>query len=261
MSSYTTLQARFQKYVLTGERDILPAIKDGPRLDATGRLDVYAIGYRLRMIEILDADYPALHALAGDDLFDQLARAYIMAHPSVFPNARWVGRHLPNFLANDPAFASQPVLAEMAAFEWAMSLAFDSADDSVLKLAELASLPGQAWSTLGFSLQSSLQRVALSWNVPAFWLAVTREENPPTPLQSAEMTPWIVWRRELTTYFRSLETDEAAALLVVCTNGNFADLCETLCDWHEPDDVPALAMTLLKRWIDEGLVSSLRLPD
>ena len=260
MSSYTTLQTQFQQYVLTGEHDILPNVVDGPRLDATGRLDVYAIGYRLRLIEILDADYPALHALAGDDLFDQLARAYIIAHPSVFPNARWVGHHLPIFLANDPAFASQPVLAEMAAFEWAMSLAFDSADDPVLGIAELASLPGEAWSTLGFRLHSSLQRTALAWNVPAFWLAVTREEDPPIPAQSAEMTPWIVWRRELTTYFRSLETDEAAALSAIGTNGNFADMCEILCDWHEPDAVPTLAMTLLRRWIDEGLISSLRLP-
>ena len=261
MSSYATLQAQFQKYVLAGERDILPAVVDGPRLDATGRLDVYAIGYHLRLIEILDADYPALHALAGDDLFDQLACAYIIAYPSVFPNARWLGGHLPNFLVNDPAFASQPVLAEMAAFEWAMSLAFDSTDDPVQDITELASLPGQAWSTMGFSLHSSLRRMELAWNVPAFWLAVTREDDPPNPAQSAEMTPWIVWRRELTTYFRSLEIDEAAALRVVSASGTFADMCEILCDWHEPDDVPALAMALLKRWIDEGLVSSLRLPD
>ena len=260
MISYVALQDRFQRYVLTGERGIQSAIVDGPRLDATGRLDIYANGYRLRLIEILDADYPALHALAGDDLFDQLARAYIAAHPSAFPNARWFGIHLPEFLACDAAYISQPVLAEMAKFEWAMSLAFDSADNPVVEIAELAVLPGEAWSTLGFRMHSSLERMELAWNVPTFWLAVTREDEPPTPGQSTETAPWIVWRRELTTYFRSLDAAEAATLDLIARNGNFADMCEVLCDWHEPDAVPAIAMTLLKRWIEEGLISSLRHP-
>ena len=256
MSIHATVQNQFQNFILAGQTDILRAVVDGPRLDAKGRLDVYANGYRSRLIEILDADYPALHALAGDDLFDHLARAYIAAHPSVFPNARWFGFHLAGFLANDAAFTSQPVLAEMAKFEWAMSLAFDSADDPVLDIAELASLPGEAWSTLGFGLHRSLQRVELAWNVPVFWSAVTREEDPPTLEQSPEPSPWIVWRRELTTYFRSLDADEAATLDLIARDGSFADMCDVLCDWHEPDAVPAIAMTLLKRWIAEGLISS-----
>ena len=260
MSAYLTLQGQFQNYVLKRDRDILPAIVEGPRLDATGRLDIYANGYRLRLIEILDADYPALRILAGDDLFGQLATAYINAHPSLFPNARWFGVHLPGFLATDPAYDSQSLLAEMAAFEWAVSLAFDSADDPVLAIADLANLPGEAWSTLRFCVHSSLQRLQLTSNVPAFWHAVTREEDLPAPGQSAEVTTWIVWRRDLGTYFRSLDNDESAALNTIVTEGNFAELCEKLCDWHEPEAVPAYAMILLKRWIDEGLLSGLRPP-
>ncbi|MCY7388193.1 MAG: DNA-binding domain-containing protein [Burkholderiales bacterium] len=258
MSTYATLQKQLQNYVLSGERDVLSEVMDGPRLDALGRLDVYATGYQLRLIEILDADYPALHVLAGDDLFDQLARAYIAAHPSVFPNARWFGLHLPQFLAGDAAFSAQTVLAEMARFEWAMNLAFDCTDDPILDIAELASLPGEAWSTVDFQLHSSMQRVELAWNVPAFWQAVTRAEDPPIPAQSPNAAAWMVWRRELTIYFRSLETDEAAALEALQGGGNFARICEILCDWHEPGQVPTTAMALLKRWIDEGLISGLR---
>ena len=258
-NAFITLQDQFQNYVLKGDGDILHCVAAGPRLNAQGRLDVYANGYRLRLIEVLDADYPALHVLAGDDLFDRLARAYIAAHPSVFPNARWFGQHLPDFLARNADFNSRPVLAEMAKFEWAMGLAFDSADDAVLEIDALAHLPNDAWATIGFNLHTAVQRVELAWNVPAFWHSVTREEDPPTPVRSPESAPWIVWRRVLTTYFRSLEPDEAAALNVIADNGNFADMCETLCDWHTPEEVPVLTMTLLKRWIDEGLIGSLRL--
>lgn len=261
MNAYTTLQNQLQNYILNGSGDILPAIVDGPRLDAKSRLDVYANGYQLRLIEVLDADYPGLHVLAGDDLFDQLVRAYITAHPSVFPNARWFGMHLPQFLASDAAFSAQAVLSEMASFEWAMSLAFDSEDDPALDIAALGSLPDDAWSNLAFQLHSSLQRIELAWNVPAFWQAVTNEQDPPVPAESSNSVPWIVWRCDLTTYFRSLEIDEAAALEVLRGGRNFAEMCEVLCDWHEPEQVPMVAMTLLKCWIDEGFISSLRVSD
>ena len=56
----------------------------------------------------------------------------------------------------------------------------------------------------------------------------------------------------------SLEGDESAALDLIGSGGNFAGMCELLCDWHEPEEVPALAMTMLKRWLDEGLISELR---
>ena len=260
MTARTTLQVHLQNYVLTRDSSILPAIVNSPRLDATSRLDIYANGYRLRLIEVLDADYPALRSLAGDDLFEQLATAYINAHTSVFPNARWFGMHLPSFLVRDAAFDLQPVLAEMAAFEWAMSLAFDSADDPVLTIADLASVRHEAWSTLKFHVHSSLQRLELSWNVAAFWQAVAREEDVPEPELLPDVAAWIVWRRDLTTYFRSLEIDEAVALNTICNMGNFADLCEALCDWHEPDEVPAYAMMLLKRWMDEGLISRMLAP-
>ena len=82
----------------------------------------------------------------------------------------------------------------------------------------------------------------------------------PAPAQSPEAAIWIVWRRDLTTYFCSLEIDEAAALHTIVANGNFADLCEKLCERHEPDEVPRYAMALLRRWIDEGLLSGMRQP-
>ncbi len=264
MNTSAILQAQFQTYVLAGEDAIVQAIATAPRLDARARLDIYANGYRRRLIDILETDYPALHTLAGDDLFDQLARAYIAAHPSVFPNARWFGMHLPQFLLTDERFSLQPVLTEMAKFEWAMGLAFDAADDAVLDIAELAGLPGEAWAELGFHLHASLQQIQLEWNVPAFWRAVALEQTPPTPERSMESMPWIVWRRALTTYFRSLETDEAAALDTLQHGGNFAEMCERLCEWHAPEQIPVRAMGLLKRWVEEGLVSrikSLRIPN
>ena len=40
----------------------------------------------------------------------------------------------------------------------------------------------------------------------------------------------------------------------------FAELCDLLCDWHEPGQVPMRAAGMLKTWLAEGLVIASRDP-
>ena len=258
MSGSALLQTQFQRYVLGGAADIEAAVTDGPRLDRRARLDIYANGYWQRLLEVIGTDYPALHALAGDALFERIGRSYIAAHISTTPNARWFGRLLPEFLASGEEFSSRPELAELATLEWAIGVAFDSADDPVLDLALLAALPAAVWSKLAFVAHGSLQQVDLRWNVPAVWTAVQRAEALPEITGFSAPTPWIVWRRDLTTYFRSLQADEAWALLALRNGTTFGGICEGLCDWHTAEQVPLRAMELLKCWIGEGLLSQIR---
>ena len=88
-----------------------------------------------RLVTVLIADVAALPALAGGELFQHLAHACIAAHPSVLPNARRFGLLLGLFLASDANFVLQPMLNEMAKFEWAINHPYDSADDTVVNIA------------------------------------------------------------------------------------------------------------------------------
>jgi hypothetical protein len=255
MSTLAVLQSRFQAFVESGRPDIVSAIVDGPRVDAATRLGIYAFAYRSRLTEVLETDFPALKVLAGDELFESIAHSYIARFPSDHPNARWFGRHLLSFLMDTAPFDSQPVLAEMAGFEWAMSLAFDAADEPVLAVADLAGVPGEQWPSLTFKMHPSLQPLELRWNVPAFWSAVHQEASLPVPASSPAAVPWIVWRRDLTTYFRSLPADETAMLDAACGGANFSALCEVLMEWHAPEVVPVRAIECVKGWIEAGFVS------
>ncbi|MBI3715389.1 MAG: putative DNA-binding domain-containing protein [Betaproteobacteria bacterium] len=258
MSATSTLQQQFQDFILAHTPGIEGSIRSGPRVDAAARLAIYANAYCSRLTEVLDADYPALRALAGDALFQTIALAYIAAHPSDSPNARWFGRHLPAFLIEDARFAENPVLAEMAAFEWAMSLAYDAADAPVVEIAALAAVSDEDWPEMVVDFQPSLQVLNLRANVAAFWQADHAKAELPQPLRGEKAATWIVWRRELVTYFRSLEADEAWALQSASAGNTFAGLCEGLLRWHAEQDVPMRAIGLLKRWIGEGLASGLR---
>ena len=254
MNATAHLQRLFQAFVVDGTGEIMPAIVDGPRAGADRRLAIYANAYRSRLAEVLDSDFPALHALARDELFRDIAHAYAAAYPSTQPNARWFGRHLLSFLRGDDRFSGHCALIEMAAFEWAMSLAFDAADDATFSFEQLSQVPADDWPALQFGKHASLQCFELTTNVPAYWLAVQRSHEPPQISTTEQASSWIVWRRELTVFYRSLEEDETWAIDAAFRGQTFAELCVGLEQWHSPADVPLRAAQLLKRWVEEGLI-------
>ena len=256
MIATARLQQQFQDFIIDSMTAIIPSVVDGPRAGAVQRLAIYANAYRSRLTEVLDSDYPALHVLAGDEMFQQIAIAYIAAYPSNHPNARWLGRHLPSFLMDDGRFSGHCPLVEMASFEWAMSLAFDAADDAVLTLEQLAEVPADDWPNLRFGKHPSLHRIELATNVPDFWLAVQRRDAPPPIVTAEQVSPWIVWRRELALFYRPLERDEAWALDATFEGCSFAELCDGMDQWHPPAEVPLRAVEMLKQWIGEGLLVS-----
>ncbi|HEY6877154.1 MAG TPA: DNA-binding domain-containing protein [Polyangiales bacterium] len=59
--------------------DMAVRVPDG--VSPGDRLAVYARGYLSRLLACLRADFPALRALLGDEIFDGFAIAYLRAHP------------------------------------------------------------------------------------------------------------------------------------------------------------------------------------
>ena len=258
-SATAILQQDFQDYVLQGTADdeqaarFVSQIVDGPRIGAQRRLTIYADAYRARLVEVLASDYSSLKAFAGDELFADIAQAYIAAHPSRHPNARWFGGFMPDFIRK--RFSARPEWADMAAFEWAMSLAFDAPDSELYTFEQLAALAPDDWPDLRFNANPSLQRLELFHDVAAFHLALQRDEASTEIVQWDAARPWIVWRRDLRVWYRPLEDDEAWALDFVRGGGTFAALCEGLGTWHTEDDVPLHAVGLLKAWVEDGLLA------
>ncbi len=62
------------------------------------RMHIYANGYLLRLQECLQADFPILHRLMGNELFNFFAHNYIWRHPSRAPSLYDLGAGFANFL-------------------------------------------------------------------------------------------------------------------------------------------------------------------
>ena len=63
--------------------DIGDAVKDSNRLSAPARLEIYARGYVLRLLECLRAEFPILLALVGDQVFEMFASSYVWSAVAV----------------------------------------------------------------------------------------------------------------------------------------------------------------------------------
>jgi hypothetical protein len=255
MTGLVKLQSLFQDHVLTRNPDAVIAFVGNDIASTESRLGVYYDAYRLRLAECLRNDFPGLNAVMGAEPFDALCRRYIEAHPSTYPNVRWVGQHLTDFLEADNATSRHPYLAEMARFEWARGLAFDGPDAAVMKPDTLAQLTPEDWPSLRLQLHPTLHRSEFDWNIGPIWRAVSDDESVPMPVQLETPEQLALWRRETTVYWRSLGTPEAHALDAFRDGKEFAEVCARLCEWYTEDEVPGQIAGMLRQWVAEGLLT------
>jgi putative DNA-binding protein len=249
------LQLAFQRYVLQGDPNMRERVVSAERVDPDQRLRIYYDAYRLRLIEALATDYEALRAAMGADEFNTACRAYIEATPSTFRNVRWYGGGLPQFLQTTAPWSEQPILSEVALFEWTLTLAFDAPDAAAVGFDELAALPADQWPTVAFVLHPCVQMVTLCTNAPAFRKATDAEENLPEVALAEAPLAWLIWRRDFTACFRSLSEPEAWALRAVQGGANFSALCEGLCEWLEPEQAAPHAAGFLRQWVDDEVIT------
>jgi hypothetical protein len=248
------LQRDLQSHLLREHSTIADAIVDAPPLPVAQRLEIYAHGYRVRLIEALEDTYPLLHRLLGDDDFRALGESFVTAHPSVHRSIRWYGRELADYLSQTPPHADQPILAELAQLEWSLAEVFDAPDAVPGSRATFAAIDPSAWSELRFEFHPSLRRLQFYWNAPAAWQALNRGETPPHPDRGEAAVPWLLWRQDLQNYFRSMTGDEALALDCALRGHSFGEICEALAERLPEQEIPLHAAALLGTWADSGII-------
>lgn len=259
MSRLRHTQSDFQDYLLRRKGPMAGQIVGNERVDAQTRLEIYANAYRLRLLEALEGDFVALRAQIGPERFEEIGRAYVDAHPSDHFSLRWFGRHMGRFLAETAPYRDEPLLAELATFDWALTDSFDAADSPVANVGDMAAIAPDDWARLVFVPHASLQRLNLEWNAPAIWKAADKNGPLPAPEKAEFPVGWAVWRQELQIYFRSLSVDEAFALDALLRGETFGAICEGLTEWIDAQNVAAHAAGLLKQWLTDGMIREIQI--
>ena len=181
----------------------------------------------MRLRDALSEAYDKTHRYLGDELFYAAAAGYVEQNPSQYSNLRWYGASFPTFLQQ--YLPEHPVVAELAAFEWALSLAFDAQDQTTLPLSALAQVQAHEWESIGFACHASVRFLPLHSNCVAIWLALADETPaspaPPAPSWQEPAQPWLIWRKNLQAHFRCLSAAEYVALAALHNGRGFAEVC------------------------------------
>ena len=258
MGRLPEIQTDFQSYLLNGDPAIESHVAGTERVPVATRLAIYGDGYRARLAEALQANFPVLSELLGDEDFETLAAAYIRTHDSPFFSIRYYGNALSEFLATAPEYAGAAVLAELARWEWAMTEVFDAPDAESIGVSDLARVAPEDWAELRFEWHPSVRRLALAWNAPQIWKAVSDEGEPPEVAFNPEAVEWLLWRHELQTFFRSLQPGEAQALTAAREGQSFGEICALLSAQFGETEAPAKAAGFLRNWVESGLLTAAR---
>jgi hypothetical protein len=136
-----------------------------------------------------------------------------------------------------------------------MPLVFDAADSPVIQVEDIAAIPTDAWIDMKLHCHPTVFRADFSWNIVELWQAISDNQTILEPTKKSS-TSWILWRNESLNQFRSLSVDEAWAIDSLLMGITFGELCEGLCQWVNELDAGLHAASLLKGWIQSGLITS-----
>jgi hypothetical protein len=181
-------------------------LRCGPRLSASDRFEIYRSGYRARLVECLEDDYPVLSATLGPERFENLCVAYIDGHPSSSPNLNFFGGHLATFCRVAPDLGGPETaafLSELCALEWAVVLAIHAAAPPPFDAARLQALPEEAWGEIRFARSEAARLLRFEFPVNAYYQAHRAGKDPAIPERASSATAvyrsgLTVWRMDLT---------------------------------------------------------------
>ena len=249
------LQRAFQARVLLHQEGIEAELNHEDDIDFEARLDTYVEGYRTRLVEALGATYPVLQKTLGSEEFARQMRDYIDTIRSMHYSVREYGADVAQWLKSRSDSGRAKELAELARWEWTLADVFDAHDDQSLEISALATVPPAMWPGLSFTLRACVRRFETQSNIVQWWRAANGLCDQPAKLIDGETSQWLLWRRGVKTFFRSLDTVEAPLLDATRRGSTFGELCEQIAPDIPDTEVALRAASLLRGWIAEELIA------
>ncbi|HEY4091162.1 MAG TPA: DNA-binding domain-containing protein [Luteibacter sp.] len=215
-------------------------------------LRVYVNNYHGQLLGSLRDTYQRTAQWLGDEVFTELARAYIDANPSASWSLNAYGQTFPEHVAR--AILLPDPVAELAWLDNALRDAFYAVDVAPLTLHELVI---EDWERAVFTFVPTLRFRTMHTNAPAIWSALASAQEAPDACLLPVPVAVRIWRCDLTPRFTSMPVAETGCLDLAMAGGTFGELCAWLAA-HQPEtDTATLAGQLLREWFSEGLVAAL----
>ncbi len=251
--------------------DISPAqigevVNPSSRLDAVGRLEVYADAYFARLLECMRSEFPVLAMTMGEELFDELVVGYLNAYPSRTYTLGRLGANFARYLQescprDDRVWAD--FMIDLARLEWTFNEIFDgpgSENDSPLTPADLADVSPEQWPHAGLVAAVPLRLMQFAYPVSRYYGQRRRDDSVPIPQPCESYVA--ISRRDYTVRRHEL-THAQFELLRSLFDGR--TVAEAIAHSAEFDDAPwdqfaAKLQEWFRQWAAEQIFSRIVLP-
>ena len=213
MPGSINVQAEFAGALLSLARPAPTCLKGAAQGRAERRFAVYRNTVAAGLIEALQARFPVVERLVGEDFFRAMARAYVALEPPSSPLLFRYGDGFPDFIARFTPAAPLPYLADVARLEYARGFAYHAADRDPLPPASFAALDKGRLADFTVTLHPSAVIVASAFPILSIWLANQAETVTPLRHRGAESA--LVSRPYLDVETRRLQPGTDAFLLAL----------------------------------------------
>jgi len=134
------------------------------------RLNIYRNNIYLSLIGVLEAAFPTIRTLVGEENFAVLANRFIAEHPPQAPQLYAYGADFAGFVDGfDAAVEELPFLPDLARVEWAVNDAYFAADAASLSPGDLGDIAPESYGMLQLGLHPSAHLVDSPWPVWHLW--------------------------------------------------------------------------------------------
>lgn len=182
-------------------------VASGGRID-TRRFAVYRNNVHVSLVGALEARFPVVRRLVGEEFFSGMARVYVADEKPRSPVLMHYGETFPEFVAGFPPARQLPYLADVARLEVRSSTAYNAADATPITLADLAEIPPDQLAGTVLHRHPAAALVISDFAIGSIWEANQLETVPPVDPRRREAV--LVTRPEVDVQLRVIPQADVA---------------------------------------------------
>lgn len=148
---------------------------DNTNVNVQERLSVYAEGYFLRIVEVIEADFPLTHKILGHEKFLELICDYLKVYPSSTPNISEVSSKLSLFVKTHHFQKNKPYLSDAVSLEWNLIESFYANSMPDFNLLTLSGISEEQWENAKIVCDPSLRILSYDWPIDILWHNHTKD--------------------------------------------------------------------------------------
>lgn len=143
----------------------------------TRRFNVYRNTVFASLTAAVEARFPVVARLVGDEFFRAMAREFIDRAPPSSPVLSTYGAAFPSFLDAFEPVAELPYLADVARLEWARSVAYHARDAEALSIDVLSRVAPEELGRAVLSVHPAARLVRSGFPVASIWSTNTHDDE------------------------------------------------------------------------------------